>query len=147
MSIRTTIKPLAYAVTLIATAGLLGACGGGAATGPLTKVSPPNAYLLTNQNRIIGVDLDDTEFARQGSFLGTGGFGIATNTVNRNENGFEENALEKGEQVLAIDYRNSEGKLYALTRLGTEGRIVIITPTTGALTRVSTLNADSSDTT
>lgn len=148
MSIRFSVKPVVFAVVLIATGGLLGACGGGAASqGPRTIVSAPNAYLLTSANRIFGVDLNDTEFARQGSTLGPPlGFGIATNTVNEGQTGFVEDALEKDEQVLAIDYRNSEGRLYALTRLGTEGRIIIITPQTGAVIRVSTLIADQSDT-
>lgn len=141
------VKPLAYGLALMAGAGLLGACGGGSNNdGPRIQVSPANAYLLTSNNRIIGVDLDDTEFARQGSFLGNGGFGVATNTVPRGDSTFVENALEINEEILAIDYRNSEGQLYALTRLGTEGRIIIITPTTGEVTRVSTLIADGTTT-
>lgn len=55
---------MAFAVALIATGGLLSACGGGSSDGPRIQVSPANAYLLTSQNRIIGVDLDDTEYAR-----------------------------------------------------------------------------------
>lgn len=144
MSIRCSIKPMAYAVALIATGGLLGACGGGSSDGPRIQVSSTTAYLLTSNNRIIGVDLEDTEFARSV-------VGILTNTIvddpaNDND-GYSVNALDIDEQVLAIDYRNAEGTLYALTRLGTEGRIVTITPTTGAITRVSTLTADPSDTT
>lgn len=141
------VKPLAYGLALMAGAGLLGACGGGSNNdGPRIQVSPANAYLLTSNNRIIGVDLDDTEFARQGSFLGNGGFGVATNNVPRGDSTFVENALEINEEILAIDYRNSEGQLYALTRLEAEGRIIIITPTTGEVTRVSTLIADGTTT-
>ena len=144
MSIRFSTKPLAFAVALIATGSLLSACGGGSTNGPIIQVSATTAYLLTSNNRIIGVDLEDTEFARSV-------IGILTNTVvddpADDNDGYSVNALDINEQVLAIDYRNSEGKLYALTRLGNEGRIVTITPTTGVITRVSTLTADASDTT
>lgn len=135
MSIRFSTKPMAFAVALIATGGLLSACGGGSSDGPRIQVSPANAYLLTSQNRIIGVDLDDTEFARQGSFVGNGGFGILTNTVDFGEDGYSANALDKNEKVLDIDYRNSEGLLYGLTRVDTEGRIVIIDPVNGTIFR------------
>lgn len=149
MSIRFSIKPIAYAVALITTGGLLGACGGGSSDGPRIEVSPANAYLLTSNNRIIGVDLDDTEFARQGSLVGDGGFGIVTNTVARGQTGFVEEALEIGEQVLDIDYRNSEGLLYALTRIDTgitvEGRIVIVDPLSGLIARRGTLTAATGD--
>ena len=119
---------MAFAVALIATSGLLSACGGGSLDGPRIAVSPANAYLLTSNNRIIGVDLDDTEFARSV-------ISIARNTLEPTaKTGYSINALDIGEQVLAIDYRNSEGTLYALTRLGSEGRIITITPTTGAIT-------------
>ncbi|MFQ3216420.1 DUF4394 domain-containing protein [Paraperlucidibaca sp.] len=144
MSIRFSIKPIAYAVALITTGGLLGACGGGTSDGPRIEVSSATAYLLTSNNRIIGVDLEDTEFARSV-------VGILTNTIvddpADDNDGYSVNALDIDEQVLAIDYRNAEGTLYALTRLGSEGRIVTITPTTGVITRVSTLTADSADTT
>ncbi len=136
MSIKLSAKPMAFAVALIATGGLLSACGGGSSDGPRIQVSPANAYLLTSQNRIIGVDLDDTEYARSV-------IAIAQNTLAPTATtGYSINALDIGEQVLAIDYRNSEGALYALTRLGSEGRIITITPTTGAITRVSTLKTD-----
>lgn len=136
MSIKLSAKPMAFAVALIATSGLLSACGGGSLDGPRIAVSPANAYLLTSNNRIIGVDLDDTEFARSV-------IAIAQNTLAPTATtGYSINALDIGEQVLAIDYRNSEGTLYALTRLGSEGRIITITPTTGAITRVSTLKTD-----
>ena len=144
MSIKFSAKPIAFAVALIATGGLLSACGGGSSDGPRIEVSPANAYLLTSNNRIIGVDLEDTEFARSV-------VGILTNTIvddpADDNDGYSANALDIDEQVLAIDYRNAEGTLYALTRLGTEGRIVTITPSTGVITRVSTLTADPTDTT
>lgn len=145
MSIKFSAKPMAFAVALIATGGLLSACGGGSSDGPRIQVSPANAYLLTSQNRIIGVDLDDTEYAR--SVIAIAQNTLAPTPTPTATTGYSINALDIGEQVLAIDYRNSEGALYALTRLGSEGRIITITPTTGAITRVSTLTADSADTT
>lgn len=136
MSIQFSAKPLAFAVALIATGGLLSACGGGSTNGPRIQVSPANAYLLTSQNRIIGVDLDDTQFARSVVSL-------LINTVEydpaNTDNGYSVNALDKNEKVLDIDYRNSEGLLYALTRLVSEERVVIIDPTTGLIYRRGTI--------
>lgn len=154
MSIKFSAKPIAFAVALIATGGLLSACGGGSSDGPRIQVSPANAYLLTSKNRIIGVDLDDTEFARSGSPFGPDGFGVATNTVSfdasNTNNGYSANALDIGEDILDIDYRNSEGLLYALTRINTgtsiEGRIIIVDPISGFIARRGTLAPDASDT-
>lgn len=141
MSIKFSAKPMAFAVALIATGGLLSACGGGSSDGPRIQVSPANAYLLTSQNRIIGVDLDDTEYARSV-------IAIAQNTLAPTPTattGYSINALDIGEQVLAIDYRNSEGLLYALTRSGSEERVVIIDPTTGFIARRGTITPSLSD--
>ncbi|MES3040335.1 MAG: DUF4394 domain-containing protein [Pseudomonadota bacterium] len=122
--------PFSKVLALIAVSTGLAACGGNA---PIlsTPVSAANAYLLTSNNRIIGVDLDDLEYARsvapvaQATTAGTVG------------------ALDPSEEILDIDYRNSEGQLYALTRtiLGSTvtARIVTIAPASGALARVSTL--------
>ncbi len=133
MSIQFSAKPLAFAVALIATGGLLSACGGGSTNGPRIQVSPANAYLLTSQNRIIGVDLDDTQFARSV-------IAIARNTLEPTATtGYSINALDKNEQILDIDYRNAEGLLYGLTRDGSKGRIVIIDPTNGSIFRRGTL--------
>ena len=138
MSIRFSIKPMAYAVALIATGGLLGACGGGSSDGPRIEVSSATAYLLTSDKRIIGVDLDDTEFARSVK-------DILTNTVDNTDANYSVNMLDIGEQVLDIDYRNSEGLLYALTRSGSEERVVIIDPTTGFIARRGTITPSLSD--
>ncbi|REH37701.1 uncharacterized protein DUF4394 [Paraperlucidibaca baekdonensis] len=119
------VKPLAYGLALMAGAGLLGACGGGSNNdGPRIQVSPANAYLLTSNNRIIGVDLDDTEFARTVA-------AIAQNTSTTSS----VNALDVGEEILDIDYRNAEGLLYGLTRVGSEGRIILIDPINGTVFR------------
>lgn len=126
MSIRFSAKPLAFAVALIAAGSLLSACGGGSSDGPRIQVSPANAYLLTSKNRIIGVDLDDTEFARFVSDI------IPV-------------LLDEDEQILDIDFRNSEGLLYALTRVGTEGRIILIDLSSQSILRLGNLEADSSD--
>ena len=138
MSIRFSIKPMAYAVALIATGGLLSACGGGSSDGPRIQVSSATAYLLTSDKRIIGVDLDDTEYARSVK-------DILTNTVDDTSPNYSVNMLDIGEQVLDIDYRNSEGLLYALTRSGSEERVVIIDPTTGFIARRGTITPSLSD--
>jgi hypothetical protein len=140
MSIQFSAKPLAFAVALIATGGLLSACGGGSTNGPRIQVSPANAYLLTSQNRIIGVDLDDTQYARSV-------IDILTNTIvddpADDNDGYSSRALDIGEQILDIDYRNAEGQLYALTRVGNEGRIIRIDGQ--LILRLGTLSADPSD--
>ena len=136
MSIQFSAKPLAFAVALIATGGLLSACGGGSTNGPRIQVSPANAYLLTSQNRIIGVDLDDTQFARSVIAIGR-------NTVAPDVTGHSSRLLDIGEQIIDIDYRNAEGKLYALTRAGNEGRIIRIDGQ--LILRLGTLSADLSD--
>lgn len=129
------VKPLAYGLALMAGAGLLGACGGGSNNdGPRIQVSPANAYLLTSNNRIIGVDLDDTEFARTVT-------GLLQNTAATNS----PNALDVDEKVLDIDYRNAEGLVYGLTRVGSEGRIIIIDPINGTIFRRGTLTAENGD--
>lgn len=52
--------------------------------------------------------------------------------------------LQGGENILGIDFRQANGKLYAAT---TAGRIYTIDPTSAAATMVSTLAADAADTT
>ena len=137
MSIKFSAKPMAFAVVLIATSGLLSACGGGSSDGPRIQVSPANAYLLTSQNRIIGVDLDDTQYARSVTSVGR-------NAVALGAPGHSAKLLDIDEQILDIDYRNAEGRLYALTRLGSEGRIIRIDGQ--LITRLGTLSADPADT-
>ena len=114
---------------ITATSVGLAACGGNAPT--LTvPVSAPNAYLLTTDDSIVGVDLDSMEFAR--SVRGIPRATTASATPNPQ-------ALEPNEVIQDIDYRNSEGALYALTKDGTQGRIIRIEPSSGAILRVSTL--------
>ena len=116
-------------VLITATSVGLAACGGNAPT--LTvPVSAPNAYLLTTDDSIVGVDLDSMEFAR--SVRGIPRATTASTTPNPQ-------ALEPNEVIQDIDYRNSEGALYALTKDGTKGRIIRIEPSSGAILRVSTL--------
>jgi len=104
----------------------LAACGGNAPT--LTvPVSAPNAYLLTSNDQIVGVDLDSMEFAR------------SVRTIPRIPEGESSNALETGEFIHDIDYRNSEGAIYALTTTGTKGRIIRIDPSSGGMLRISEL--------
>lgn len=115
-----------------ASAGLA-ACGGNAPT--LTvPVSAPNAYLLTTDDSIVGVDLDSMEFARS-----VRGIPRAT-TANT------AGALDPTEVIQDIDYRNSEGALYALTKTGTQGRIIRIDPNSGTFIRLSTLVSDGTTT-
>ena len=111
----------------------LAACGGNAPT--LTvPVSAPNAYLLTTDDSIVGVDLDSMEFARS-----VRGIPRAT-TANT------AGALDPTEVIQDIDYRNSEGALYALTKTGTQGRIIRIDPNSGTFIRLSTLVSDGTTT-
>jgi len=118
-----------------ASAGLA-ACGGNAPT--LTvPVSAPNAYLLTTDDSIVGVDLDSMEFAR--SVRGIPRATTASATPNPQ-------ALEPNEVIQDIDYRNSEGALYALTKTGTQGRIIRIDPNSGTFIRLSTLVSDGTTT-
>lgn len=111
----------------------LAACGGNAPT--LTvPVSAPNAYLLTSNDQIVGVDLDSMEFAR------------SVRTIPRISSGTSANALETGEFIQDIDYRNSEGAIYALTTTGTstgtKGRIIRIDPSSGGMLRISELSTN-----
>lgn len=129
------LAPLAKAIALIGATTLMAACIGSSDSGNDNDldVGPINAYLLTSNNRIIGVDLDQPQFALsviaalQGSAVNTTG------------------ALDPGEEILDIDFRNAEGTIYALTRTGTVGRVIIINPASGQITRVSTLVADAAD--
>lgn len=125
--------PFSKVLALIAVSTGLAACGGNA---PIlsTPVSAANAYLLTSNNRIIGVDLDDLEYARS-----TPQIRQATTTTP------VDGALDMDEVILDIDYRNSEGQLYALTRKGTEGRIIRVDPRSGTIARIITLSADAAD--
>lgn len=118
---------------LIAMSTGLAACGGNA---PLlsTPVSAANAYLLTSNHRIIGVDLDDLEYVRS-----------VTTVAQATTSTAVAGALDMDEVILDMDYRNAEGQLYALTRKGTEGRIIRVDPRSGSIARVSTLTADAAD--
>lgn len=118
---------------ITATSVGLAACGGNAPT--LTvPVSAPNAYLLTTDDSIVGVDLDSMEFARS-----VRGIPRAT-TANT------AGALDPLEVIQDIDYRNSEGALYALTKTGTQGRIIRIDPNSGTFIRLSTLVSEGTTT-
>lgn len=122
--------PFSRLLMLAMTTAGLAACGGNA---PILNVpvSAANAYLLTSNNRIIGVDLDNMEYAR------------SVRAVAQATTDSTPSALGSSEEILDIDYRNSEGALYALTRTvtttGVTSRIVTIAPTSGALTQVSIL--------
>jgi len=122
------------APALIALSLGLAACSGGTPT-LTTPVSAANAYFLTSDNSIVGVDLDNMEYARSVRTLPQ----ATTSTP-------VDGSLDLGEVILDIDYRNSEGAIYALTRTGTQGRIIRIDPTNGALVRISTLVADGTST-
>jgi hypothetical protein len=128
--------PLSRLLLIAALSAGLAACGGNAPT--LTvPVSPANAYLLTSNNRIIGVDLDDLEFARSVAAV-TKSSGSTTAV----------GALDADENILDIDYRNAEGVLYGLSRKGNnEAWIIRIEPRSGAMTRVVKLSPDSTDST
>jgi hypothetical protein len=128
--------PLSRLLLIAALSAGLAACGGNAPT--LTvPVSPANAYLLTSNNRIIGVDLDDLEFARSVAAV-TKSSGSTTAL----------GALDADENILDIDYRNAEGVLYGLSRKGNnEAWIIRIEPRSGAMTRVVKLSPDSTDST
>lgn len=125
--------PFSKVLALIAVSTGLAACGGNA---PIltTPVSAANAYLLTSNNRIVGVDLDNLEYARSV-------ISVAQATTTTAVAG----ALDMDEIILDMDYRNAEGQLYALTRKGTEGRIIRVDPRSGAIARISTLSADAAD--
>lgn len=125
--------PFFKVLSVLAISTGLAACGGNV---PIltTPVTAANAYLLTSSNRIIGMDLDDLEYARSVR-------SVPQATTSTPVDG----ALDMSEVILDMDYRNSEGALYALTRTGTQGRIIRIDPTTGAMARVSTLVADAAD--
>lgn len=119
---------------ITATSVGLAACGGNAPT--LTvPVSAPNAYLLTTDDSIVGVDLDSMEFAR--SVRGIPRATTASSTPNPQ-------ALEPDEVIQDIDYRNSEGALYAFTIIGSRGHIIRIDPNSGAILRMSSLMSEGS---
>lgn len=127
-------SPLSRVLAALAVSSGLAACGGNTSL-LTTPVSAANAYLLTSNNRIIGVDLDDLEYARS-----------VVTVAQATDSNAVPGALDMGEVILDVDYRNAEGMLYALTRKGTEGRIVRIEPRTGVIARVSLLSADAGDT-
>lgn len=108
----------------------LAACGSSTTTFTV-PVSAPNAYLLTTNDQIVGVDLDSMEFARSVRSIprATTASTTTPNTL----------ALEPSEIIQDIDYRNSEGVLYALTTLSGKGYIIRIDPSSGVILRVSTL--------
>lgn len=108
----------------------LAACGSSTTTFTV-PVSAPNAYLLTSNDQIVGVDLDSMEFARSVRSIprATTASTTTPNTL----------ALEPDEIIQDIDYRNSEGVLYALTKLSGKGYIIRIEPSSGVILRVSTL--------
>ncbi len=121
-------------LTLIALSTGLAACGGSAPTLKV-PVSAANAYFLTTDSSIVGVDLDNMEYARSVKTLPQ-----ATTSTSVDD------YLDLNEVVLDIDYRNSEGALYALTKTGTKGRIIRIDPSSGSFIRVSTLVSDGTST-
>lgn len=121
--------PLSRLLILLASASLA-ACSGSNSTVLTVPVSAANAFLLTSDNTIVGVDVDDMEFAR------------SVRSLPQATGASIPGALDATEVVLDIDYRNSEGALYALTKTGTTGRIIRIDPTSGALARISTLVSD-----
>lgn len=126
--------PILNAFAATALCAGLAACSGTASIQTL-PVSPANAYLLTSEDAIVGIDLDSLQFARSVRKLPRA-------TTATPVDGF----LDLDEVVLDIDYRNSEGALYALTRTGTTGRLIRIDPSTGSFVRVSTLVVDGGNT-
>lgn len=125
--------PLSRLLMLVLASTGLAACGGNA---PVLNVpvSAANAFFLTTDNSIVGVDVDDMEYAR------------SVRTLPQATTADTAGALDPLETVLDIDYRNSEGALYALTKTGTKGRIIRIDPTSGSFTRISTLVSDGTTT-
>lgn len=118
-------------LTLIALSSGLAACGGSAPTLNI-PVSAANAYFLTSDDHIVGVDLESMEYGRSVTALPRATTATAVDGY-----------LDLTEVVLDIDYRNSEGALYALTKTGSQGRIIRIDPATGSFIRVSTLVKES----
>ena len=125
--------PFSRLLMLVMASTGLAACGGNA---PVLNVpvSAANAFFLTTDNSIVGVDVDDMEYAR------------SVRTLPQAATADTAGALDPLETVLDIDYRNSEGALYALTKTGTKGRIIRIDPTSGNFTRISTLVSDGTPT-
>ena len=98
---------------------------------PPPPTPPPpvttNSYIVTSANRLLGVN------------LATPGTIAVSNSIT---------GLAAGETIADISFRPNDGLLYGLVvGAAGAGRIVTISPTTGALTAVSTLVADPTDTT
>ena len=115
-----------YTVPLAGTAGaqLVGTIGSGEALVGLALLPPtaPLAYLLTETSTLV-------------SFTPT-----APNTLSAP---VAIGGLAAGETVVGVDFRPSNGRLYALT---SAARLLTVDPTTGAATVVATLAADAADT-
>ncbi|WPB55734.1 DUF4394 domain-containing protein [Xylophilus sp. GOD-11R] len=116
-----------YTVPLGGSAGAraVGAIGTGEAIVGLTLVAPaaPRAYVLTDASQL-------TAFAP--ATPGTLSTPVAIS------------GLASGETVLGIDFRPSNGRLYALT---SAARLLTVVPETGVATVVATLLPDATDTT
>ncbi len=116
-----------YTVPLAGTAGarLVGPIGAGEALVGLTLVQPaaPRVYVLGDGSRL-------SSFAP-----------AAPNTVSAS---VPISGLAGNETVVGIDFRPSNGRLYALT---SQARLLTVVPDTGAATAVSTLAADPADAT
>ena len=116
-----------YTVPLTGTAGAraIGPIGAGEAVIGMTLVQPaaPRAYVLTEGSRL-------ASFAPS-----------APNTVSAS---VAIGGLAGNERVVGIDFRPSNGRLYALT---SQARLLTVIPETGVATAVSTLAADPTDAT
>ena len=116
-----------YTVPLAGTAGakLIGPIGAGEAVTGLTLVRPaaPRTFVLTEGSRL-------ASFAPS-----------APNTLSAS---VAISGLAGNEQVVGIDFRPSNGRLYALTN---QARLLTVIPETGVATAVGTLAADPTDAT
>ncbi len=120
---------LALAVSIALT---LGACGGSSnhndtatpmpTPTPGVPVAPGDVFALTAGNRLISFNRDTPATVR------------TTATVS---------GLQGGENLLGIDYRPADGKLYGV---GSTGRLYTIDTESGVATLKSTLAADAADT-
>lgn len=116
-----------YTVALTGTAGakLVGTIGTGEALVGLTLTQPQAALVYA---------LDDTAQLRSFSPSSPATLSAPVRI----------SGLAAGENVLGIDFRPANGRLYALTG---NGRLLTVDPATGAATAVATLAADAADTT
>jgi hypothetical protein len=126
--------PIATLALATSIALALAACGGGGGnhqdTGmpmptptPGVPVAPGDVFALTASNKLVSFNRDTPNTVR------------TTATIS---------GLQGGENLLGIDYRPADGKLYGV---GSTGRLYTIDTESGVATLKSTLAADAADTT